>query len=115
MVEIPKGFKSVRKVYVVDYDNGEMYEDGMHCVDGIFQSRKAAEKYLRDIGAIKDSKYESWSFPEYVCSMNNMYCENCPKFGEDDDYGCEEYELRIDSEWDNSYYTIHEYDLFDIV
>lgn len=115
--DTPNGLKSIGKIYVVEYDNGEPYEDGFHCVDGIFYSKEAAEKYLTNMGLIKTEPLHSngtpsWIEPEYVCSMDNMYCENCPKF---DDYECDEYELRQESEWDNSSYTIYEHDLLDIV
>lgn len=111
---IPNGLQQIGKIYIIDYDNGEPYEDGAHYVYGVFQSREAAEKCLKDIGAIKDSRYGTWSSPDYVCSMGNMDCEECPKFGNEYEC-CEEYDRRLESEWDCSYYTIEEYDLLDIV
>ena len=116
--EIPEGFKSVTKVYVVNYDNGEPYEDGFHCIDNIFSTYEEAEKYLIDMDTIKREwgfGKPTWSFPKYVCSMNNMDCEDCPKREQDvDENGyryCEEEFERDTSEYDNSFYTIEEYNL----
>lgn len=114
--EIPEGFESIGKVYVVEYDNGEMYEDAFHHTDKIFNTRDAAQNYLIDMGLFgdADSMEESqiWREPKYVCDMNNINCDDCPMFHEDEDnFGCTEYEDRMESEWDNSFYTIHEYDL----
>lgn len=116
--EIPEGFKSVGKIYIVDYDNGEPYEDNMHYVDNIFYSREAAEKYLENNGLIKNENRfgATWSSPKYVCSMNNMNCKDCPKYkGEDENgwdyYDCDEYDKRWEDEWDDSFYTIEEHNL----
>lgn len=117
--EIPNGFNSFGKVYVVDYDNGEPYEDNFHCINNIFTSREEAEKYLADKGTVKrEWTYHepTWSFPEYICSMNNIDCQDCPKYkGKDENYwdyyDCDEYDERWEREYDNSFYTIEEYDL----
>lgn len=118
MNDIPDCFKPVGKVYVVNYDNGELWEDAFHCVEQVFNTREAAQNYLIDLGLIGDAdsmeESETWREPKYVCSMNNMICDECPKFENQYEH-CKEYEERIDSEWDNSYYTIEEYNLIDVV
>lgn len=122
--EIPDGFESVSKVYLVEYDNCEPYEDNYHAIEHVFKTREDAEKYL-------DREYErrptrrwsvngfvddvEWVYPKFVCSMNNMDCEDCPKCkdyenGWDD---CEEYDARMDSEYYNPSWSILEYNLLD--
>lgn len=118
--KIPSGFNSIDKIYVVEYDNGEMYDDAFHCVDKVFNTYESAQNYLESIlGLVKQEPIyknanPTWSEADYVCSMNNINCDDCPKC-DGYDYGCDEYEARLDSEWDNSYYTIEEYDLLDIM
>lgn len=116
---IAKNFDNVGKVYLVWYDNGEAYEDSFSCVEAVFNSLDAAEKYLDDrhkrdwLRGYKGER-QTWSDPKFICSMNNMDCDDCPKSGlETDDYiDCDEYEERMDSEWDNDYWYIEEHELW---
>lgn len=118
---IAKDFNAIGKVYLVWCDNGEMYEDSFSYVETVFNSKSAAEKYLDDRherGELVGYKGErqTWSDPKFVCSMNNMNCEDCPRGGLDNGYccalECDEYEERMDSEWDNSFWYIEEMDLW---
>lgn len=106
--DIPDGFNSITKVYVVNYDNGAEYEDNDHYIDNIFRTREEAKKYLADMGLIENEKEQTYS--KNICSMNNINCFDCPKYWEHD-MKCDEYKTRIENEHNHSFYTIEEYDL----
>lgn len=113
MIGIPDGFKSVKKVYAIEYDNGEAWEDAYHDIDLIFDNRDEVVRYLIDRGLFGNTydvrESTVWKAPKYVCSMGNIDCEGCPKCNGDD--FCDEWDDRMDSEWDNSFYMIREYDV----
>ena len=116
--KIPDGFKSIGKIYLVEYDNGKEYEDNDTYIESVFKTRDDAERYL-------DSKYErkyikcwpenslingvEWRCPKFVCSMKNIDCEKCPKCNGD----CDGYWERIGSEYEGPSWYILEYDLIE--
>lgn len=77
------------KVYVVWYDNGEEYDDNYQDIDRIFSNYDNAVKYLDDCGYIK--QVENGYNGEYMV-WHVSY---------DDEYP-----------YDNSCYTIREFDLY---
>lgn len=103
------------KIYVVHGDNGEAYEDGWDWIESIFTSGDYAVEYIEnELGCVKtDDKWrETWKRPKYVCSMNNIDCYDCPKYDKDDDeIPCEEYDERMDNEWDSTYFYIQCYEV----
>lgn len=104
------------KVYLVYCDNGEPYEDGFCYVNCIFTTREHAVEYIeKELGCIKRDGWrrEEWEEPKYVCSMNNIDCEDCPNYNLDEyeENFCEEYNERLDSEYDYTFYYIEEGEL----
>ena len=117
---IAKDFDNVGKVYLVWWDNGEPWEDNSELVEAVFNNLDSAEKYLddrhkRDELRGYNGEHQTWSDPKFVCSMNNMDCEDCPKGGLNDDdwdWECDKLDERTDSEWDNCYWYIEEHELW---
>ena len=54
-------------VYVVWYDNGESWEDNFRCIEKIFSTREAAEKYLDDMCV--RAKDNFWELEHYTCKI----------------------------------------------
>lgn len=77
------------KVYVVWYDNGEEYDDNYQDIDTIFSSYDDAAKYLNDCGYVR--QIESGYGGEYMAWYEPYDEENL---------------------YDNSCYTIREFDLY---
>lgn len=80
---------AIDKVYVVWYDNGEDYDDNYQDIDTIFSSYYDAVKYLDDCGYVR--QVESGYCGEYMV-WHVPYDEEYP--------------------YDNSCYTIREFDLY---
>lgn len=106
------------KVYVVWYDNGEEYEDNYQDISKIFSTKEAAVKYLEDSGKqLKNDWYEeAWGLPEFVCSMGDIYCYDCPlydeKLEEETGYCCVEKRERFDCYYCKyEQWTIREFEL----
>lgn len=51
--------KNKQKVYLVDIDNGESYEDYRHSVDKVFSTYRGASQWLIDEGY---KVYESYNY-----------------------------------------------------
>lgn len=94
-IEIAQAAKD--KVYVVWYDNGLEWDDNFQDIDRIFMSYDDAEKYLDDCGYTR--QVESGHNGEYIAWY--------PPYDEDADYG-DSYFAR----YEESYYTIREFDLY---
>lgn len=86
-IEIAQAAKD--KVYVVWYDNGEDYDDNYQDIDTIFSSYDDAVKYLDNCGYVR--QVESGYGGEYIA----WYAPY------DEEY-----------QYDNSCYTIREFDLY---
>lgn len=122
------------KVYVVWWNNGEEWEDNWQFIDKIFLTREAAEKYLGDIGFIKE-EHKAWKTydwenhkvldtyirdkKEYVCKEGYTECDNCQKYLEwiDNDYEpedfCDEYDNMPDGYPDYTSYEIQEWEVLE--
>ena len=77
------------KVYEVHYDNGESWEDHYECIECLYSTYDGAVKYLEERGTIAEKGWQGkpiWKFPEYVCSMNNIDCNDCEKYYDSDKY-----------------------------
>lgn len=122
------------KVYVVWWNNGEEWEDNWQFIDKIFLTRESAEKYLDDIGFIKE-EHKAWKTydwknhkvldtyirdkKEYVCKDGCSECNECPKYLEwiDNDYEpedfCDEYDNMPDGYPDYTSYEIQEWEVLE--
>ena len=123
--ECPDGFDTIDTVYLVEYDNGEPYEDNYHDIQLVFDTREDAEKYLDNrYVREKTNKHTSdgvieniiWRYPQSSCSMNNIGCDKCPKYMRFDEESsewvkCEERYKLIEPYYDESSWCIIEYDV----
>ena len=102
-------------VYVVWFDNGESWEDNFRCIEKIFSTREAAEKYLDD-GYVR-TKDNLWEPEYYTCKIRgDNNCSLCDKYNAwiDSDYDvdapCEEYDKLPDNyehpSWDIQVYEV---------
>lgn len=105
--------RGIMKVYEVHYDNMEAWEDNFFCAECFYSTYEGAVKYLEEeMGLIKDVAYDGkpvWNCPKFVCSMNNIDCEDCEK--NDDEDECEEWFDRFDSEHYHPQWTIVEWEV----
>lgn len=58
------------KVYVVQADNREAYEDFWHWIEGVFSSKELAEQYIEGEEARYDSDVAR------IDELNERYCED---------------------------------------
>ena len=118
------------KVYEVHYDNGQAWEDNWQSTDAICATYEGAVKYIEERGAVAEKDWQGkpvWKYPEYVCSKNNIDCNDCEKYYDsdkydgtkwivDDDYETDEcpelWEREINST-DYSSYTIIEHEVIE--
>ena len=58
------------KVYVVQADNCEAYEDFLHWTEGVFSSKELADQYIEKEKARYDSDIAR------IDELNELYCED---------------------------------------
>jgi hypothetical protein len=82
IIHIPKSKRTIcllpKKVYVVDIDNGESYEDFRHWISKVFTTYRTAVNYLLDQG------YEP--FPTYTYTINGQERDVAFYWQESDEY-----------------------------
>lgn len=84
------------KVYAIEYNNGEPYEDNYTSIEYIFDTYESAKKYLDSFGLVYNEQ-KSFSYYNNAATVMDGYW--CLPDNEEADY-------------DNEEWTIIEYELF---
>lgn len=101
-------------VYVVWYDNGEMWEDNCQDIEGIFSTQNKAESFLEEKGYQKHVGNRGnvfWKLPATPCRAGKVSAcdctnENCPFYRPEGYDECVDAEILYDNSCDQSCYTI---------